>query len=108
LPKLHCVTFLPDTTEVDRGDVIFSVHALDNNSQSVQIWVRTRVDRAFAEATLEKRLFEALAQVQEKEPPAPYKPETIESEPTLARVSSDTIAIVSPDPAAIMATTLGG
>jgi hypothetical protein len=107
LPKLKNVTLMPDTIQVIENDVVFSVQALNNNSQPVQIWVRTRADKALAEKTLEERLFEALSNVHDKEPPA-EEPEPTESEPTLIRVSSDTIAKFSTDQAAIVNTTLGG
>ena len=108
LPGLRNVTLIPDTIQVDGNDVIFSVQVLNNNSQPVQIWVRTKVDKAIAEKTLKERLFEALSNVQDKESPDLHEAELTESEPILTRVSSDTIAKVSTDQAAIVNTTLGG
>ena len=108
LPGLRNVTLIPDTIQVDGNDVIFSIRALNNNSQPVQVWVRTRVDRAIAEKTLKERLFEALSNVQDRETPDQREAEPTEFKPILIRVSSDTIAKVSTDQAAIVATTLGG
>lgn len=107
LPRLKNVTLMPDTIQVIGNDVIFSVQALGNNSQPVQIWVRTRTDKALAEKTLEERLLEARSNIHDKEPPTD-EPEPTESGPTLMRVSSDTIAKVSTDQGAIMAAELGG
>jgi hypothetical protein len=87
LPRLENVTLVPNTIQVIGSDVIFSVQALNNYSQPVALWVRTRVDKALAERTIEKRLFEDLA---------------------LVRASSDTIATFWTDQAVIVATTLGG
>lgn len=101
LPRLENVTIVPGTIQMIKNEVVFSVEALDNNSQPVVLWVRTIADKQLAKQTLNERLFEALSNVQEKDEPSD-EPEPPESDPVLQRVSSDTIAIFSKDQSVIL------
>ncbi len=114
LPRFTNVTIVPDSFQVMDKDVVFAVKALkagktpSDKPVPVQIWVRTRADRASAGVMyLEERLFDGLTRVQAKDAPE-GKAEPSESKPTLMRISSDTVAKFSTDPAAIKGTTLSG
>ncbi len=107
LPQLQNVTLLPDTIEMSGNDVLFGVEARDRNDHPVEVWVRTTRDRDVAEQTLDDRLLAALSNVQAKEPPS-GKPEPTESEPTLQRISSDTIAIFAQDRSGVLKARISG
>ncbi len=106
LPALHNVTLVPDSIQIVDGDVVFSATLLNNDSQPVTIWGRAVKAVAIGEKLLEERLFESLANVQDKEPPSDEPEPSTPSQPVLRRVSSDTIAIYSTDRAVVLATKL--
>lgn len=107
LPRLQSVTLLPETVQMVGNDVVFAVEAVDNNSRPTVIWVRARAEKDLAEMTLEERLFQGRANVQQKDAPSDKEPVASEA-PVLEVVSTDTIAKFSHDQSAILSTTLGG
>jgi hypothetical protein len=106
LPPLEGVTLNKDSIQMEGGDVIFSVEALDQNGNWVTIWVRARASRERAAKLLEQRLLEGYDRVQSKEEPS-EEPEPETSPAVLVPVSSETVAKFSASEAEIETSSLG-
>ena len=111
LPTFEEMTFR--ALEMDGNELIFAIDTIDNNRNPITIYGRTVVDKPAAERQtdkmLEERLFDGLGNVRDRKAPDPGVeepgPESV-SEPTVTRISSDTIVIFSKDRGAIEASRL--